>query len=377
MKVKFIDFSREYNFLKKKLDPAINSVCKKGSFILGNELSEFEQNFADYCGVKFGVGVNSGTASLFLALLALGIGKGDQVIVPSFTYIATALAVSFTQAEPVFCDIREDTFGIDIKDLKRKIGPKTKAVIPVHLYGQPADMDEIIKLARKYNLKVVEDCAQAQGAVIDAGRGARSKGRKVGSFGDLGCFSFYPTKNLGCYGDGGMIVTNSKALYKKILMLRDYGRESKYKHKIIGYNSRLDTIQAAILNIKLNYLDSWNDKRRELAHYYNKFLEGIDGIVLPQERRGFKYVYHVYVIRIRKKRALLMRNLARKGIQTIIHYPIPCHLQPCYKNLGYKKGDFPVSEKVAAEVLSLPLYPFLRKKELEYIAQQVRSSLVS
>lgn len=370
MKVKFIDFSREYNFLKKELNEKLSGILRGGNYILGEELKKFEAEFAYYCGTKFAVGVNSGTDALFLALRCLGIREDDEVIVPAFTYLATALAVSYTQARPVFCDIEEETYGIDIEALERKITPKTKAIIVVHLYGHPVKMQEVLKIARKYQLKVIEDCAQAHGARIGY------KDRRVGSFGDLGCFSFYPTKNLGCYGDGGMIVTNSESQYKNLVMLRDYGRQSKYKHKIIGYNTRLDTIQAGILRIKLKYLDNWNKKRRMLASYYSKLLQDMDEIILPQEEEGAYHVYHLYVIRVKKRRDKLYKLMLAKGIQTLIHYPIPCHLQPVYRQLKYKKGDFPVAEEVAEEVISLPLYPFLRKKEIGYVVKTIEAILL-
>lgn len=370
--IKFIDLSREGDFLIEKLSQKFNRLVREGTYILGKELREFEREFASYTGARFGLGVNSGTDALFLALLSLGIGRGDEVIVPAFTYLATALAVSYTAARPVFCDIEDKTYGIDPEDLERKITPRTKAVIVVHLYGHPANMKKILKIAQRYKLKVIEDCAQAHGAEIRLSERAR---KKVGSLGDLGCFSFYPTKNLGCYGDGGMIVTNSEKLYGKLLLLRDYGRDSRYRHKIIGYNSRLDTIQASILRVKFKYLESWNQRRRKLAALYNRLLGRVEEIRLPEEEKGYQHVYHLYVIRIKKKRDYLHQSLARKKIQTLIHYPLPCHLQPAYRNLQYRKGSFPTSEKLAQEVLSLPLYPFLREEEVKQIAQAVMKSL--
>ncbi len=367
--MQFIDFSREYSFLEKELAQAILKIPRKGNFILGEDVSLFENEFASYCGVKYALGVNSGTDALFLSLVSLGIGKGDEVIVPAFTYIASAMAISYTQARPVFCDIDEETFCIDIKDLKRKITSKTRAIMPVHLYGHAANIKEILKIARKHNLKIVEDSAQAHGATVDS--------RKVGSFGDLGCFSFYPTKNLGCYGDGGIIVTNFKKLYEKLVMLRDYGRESKYKHNIIGYNSRLDTMQAAILRVKLKYLDLWNKKRVELASRYNELLRNQQLLILPKQKPGYGHVYHVYVVRVKTKRDDLSKYLSSCDIPSIIHYPIPCHLQPAYKSLGYRKGSMPVAEKCAEEVMSLPLYPFLEKDEVSYIAEKINSFLLN
>jgi dTDP-4-amino-4,6-dideoxygalactose transaminase len=313
VRVKFIDFSCEYDFLWPKLEPKVRRIIKKGTFILGEELRKFEEEFARYCNRKFAVGVNSGTDALFLSLLVSGIGKGDEVIVPAFTYIATALAVSYTGAKPVFCDVREDTCAIDIDDMKRKITRRTKAIMVVHLYGHPAQMDEILKIADKYGLRVIEDCAQAHGAMIG--------NRKVGSFGDFGCFSFYPTKNLSCYGDGGIIVTNSKGAYKKLICLRDYGRISKYKSIMIGYNSRLDNIQASILRVKLGYLERWTERRRKLARLYNRLLAELEEIKTPVELAGFRHVYHVYVIKT-KLRDKLYKGLRSKGIEALIHYPI-------------------------------------------------------
>jgi dTDP-4-amino-4,6-dideoxygalactose transaminase len=369
--IKFIDFSREYNFLKDKLTLRLNKVLSKGDFILGEELKNFENNFAKYIGVKYAIGVNSGTDALFLSLLSLGIKKGDEVIVPSFTYMATALAVSFTKAIPVFVDIEPDTYCIDPEDVEKKISKKTKAIIVVHLYGHPVNMNEILKLAKKYNLKIIEDCAQAHGAKWQMAGG---RWQMVGAMGDLGCFSFYPTKNLGCYGDGGMIVTNSKKLYQRLLMLRDYGRISKYVHKEIGYNSRLDTLQAQILNLKLKYLDKWNERRRELAKYYNSLLRNLDNVVISKEKKGYKHVYHLYVIRV-KKRDYILKQLVKNKIQVLIHYPLPCHLQPVYKNSSYKRGSLPISENISKEVLSLPLYPFLKKEEIERVVSILKRVL--
>ncbi|MDD5613487.1 MAG: DegT/DnrJ/EryC1/StrS family aminotransferase [Candidatus Omnitrophica bacterium] len=367
MQIKFLDFEREYGLLNQELNSKILSVINKGSFILGEELSRFESSFASYCGVKYAVGVNSGTDALHLALVSLGIKAQDEVIVPAFTYIATAMAVSYTGARPVFCDINEQDYNINLNDLKKKITSKTKAIIPVHLYGQPAAMPEILKIAREYNLKVIEDSAQAHGAEIYCSDGFKM----AGSFSDLGCFSFYPTKNLGCYGDGGMVVTESEDLYNRLLKLRDYGRESKYSHIMLGYNSRLDNIQAAILLVKLKYLDSWNDKRRELAGYYNKALGGISGLRLPLANKNVKHVYHVYVVRAEKRKELI-DYLSSNGVPSIIHYPIPCHLQKAYLDAVNKPGLAPVSEKISEEVLSLPLNPFLKTEELDYIISKIK-----
>ncbi len=367
MKIKFLDFKREYDLLGKDVDSAISSIVKGGGFILGSELKIFEDEFSSYCGVKYGVGVNSGTDALYLALLSLGIKEGDEVLVPAFTYIATAMAVSYTGAEPIFCDIDESDFCIDIEDAKKKITKRTKAIIPVHLYGQPADMSKMLEFASKNNIKVVEDAAQAHGSGIYRDKDLK----RVGSFADLGCFSFYPTKNLGCYGDGGIVVTDNETLYNKLLKLRDYGRESKYSHTMLGYNSRLDTIQAAVLSIKLKYLDRWNDKRRELSYYYNEALKDVGGVITPIEREGLSHVYHVYVIRARERKKLI-EFLSLKGIPSIIHYPIPCHLQKVYKSSLNFEGLAPVSEKLSYEVLSLPLNPFLRGEEIDRIISGIK-----
>jgi dTDP-4-amino-4,6-dideoxygalactose transaminase len=367
MKIKFIDFEREYKLLNREVDKAVTTVTRGGGFILGKELKIFEEEFADYCGVKYGVGVNSGTDALYLALLSLGVKEGDQVIVPDFTYIATAMAVSYTGAEPVFCDIDESDFNIDLDDVKKKVSGRTKAIIPVHLYGQPAKMLEILDFASENNIKVIEDAAQAHGGAIALGKDLK----RVGSFGDLGCFSFYPTKNLGCYGDGGIVVADNEYLYKRLLKLRDYGRESKYSHTMLGYNSRLDTIQAAVLSIKLRYLEKWNNRRRELSYYYNEALKGIDGLITPSERAGLKHVYHVYVVKV-KEREKLIDYLSSKGIPSIIHYPIPCHMQRVYKGSDDSEDFNPVSKRLSSTVLSLPLNPFLREEEIDYIVAKIR-----
>ncbi|MCM8801504.1 MAG: DegT/DnrJ/EryC1/StrS family aminotransferase [Candidatus Omnitrophica bacterium] len=371
MRISFIDLNAQYKELKKDIDLAIKEVIKRGDFILGKDLRLFEEEFARFCNAKYAVGLNSGTDALFLALKSLGIGPDDEVIVPAFTFIATSLAVSYTGARPVFVDIREDTYNINPEGIKKVITKNTKAIIPVHLFGQPADMPKILELAKEYNLKVIEDSAQAHGARI------RMEGcwRKVGAIGDIGCFSLYPTKNLSAMGDGGIIVTNAERIYKKILMLRDYGRVSRYKHIIIGYNSRLDTIQAGILRVKLKRLDKWNLMRRRIARLYDRLLKDIPQIITPYVSPDVKHVYHLYVIRT-KLRDKLLKVFNKKGIPALIHYPIPLHLQKVYKNLGYKKGDFPVAEKVASQILSLPMYPHLKEEQVRFIVgilKQVRN----
>jgi len=367
MKVPFVDLEKQYLEIKKEVDKGLEKLFRKGNFILGEEEKIFEEEFAKYIGTKYAVGVNSGTDALFLGLLSLGIGKGDEVIVPAFTYIATSLAVSYTGAKPVFVDIEEKTYNIDVEKIREVVNKRTKAIIPVHLYGHPANMEPILKIAQEYNLKIVEDCAQAHGAIYKIkNQKSKIKNVKVGSLGDIGCFSFYPTKNLGACGDGGMVVTNDKKIYEKLLMLRDYGRKSRYEHIIKGYNSRLDTLQAIILSAKLKRLDKWNDMRRRNANIYCKYLGENKEIILPQEEPYAKHVYHIFAVRV-KNRDKICEKLQKKGISVLIHYPIPLHLQEAYKELGYKKGDFPVAEKVAGEVLSLPMYPHLEERDIQKV----------
>jgi dTDP-4-amino-4,6-dideoxygalactose transaminase len=371
MKIPFIDLSQQYKEIKKDMNTAIKETIRRYDFILGKEVKLFEYEFANYCQRKFAVGVNSGTDALFLGLLSLGIGRKDEVIVPVFTYIASALAVSYTGAKPVFVDIDKDTYNIDVNKIEKAITKNTKAIIPVHLYGQVADMQPILDIAKRYNLKVVEDAAQAHGAKYKI---SRTKWRLVGSIGDIGCFSFYPTKNLGAFGDGGMVVTDDESTYKNLLMLRDYGRRSRYEHVTLGYNSRLDTVQAAVLRAKLKHLDKWNTLRRKNARIYIDELKGIKGIVLPYEADYSYHVYHIFAIRV-KNRDKVINELAKKGISVLIHYPIPLHLQEVYKDLGYKKGDFSVAQKVAQEIISLPMYPHLKEKQLKFIINNLKNIL--
>lgn len=369
MRVPFLDLSKQHRQIKKDSDRALRKAIARYDFILGEDVVIFEKEFARYTNRKFAVGVNSGTDALFLGLLSLGIGPGDEVIVPAFTYIASALAVSFTGARPVFVDIHEDTYNIDVNKIEKVITKNTKAIIPVHLYGQPADMNPILGIAKAYNLKVIEDAAQAHGAryKISANRWGIT-----GSMGEIGCFSFYPTKNLGAFGDGGMVVVDDKETYKKLLMLRDYGRKSRYEHVTLGYNSRLDTIQAAILRVKLKYLSEWNDMRRQIAKSYTDRLKDIKGIILPYEADYARSVYHIYVVRV-KNRDMVVMQLTKKGIGVLIHYPISLHLQKVYKSLSYKTNAFPVAEKVSREVISLPIYPYLKEAQIKLIADTLKA----
>ena len=367
MKVDVFSLKKQYEDIKDEIKGPVEKVVTSGGFILGEDVKLFEQEFPDYCGVKHGVGVNSGTDALFLACLACGIGKGDEVIVMPYTHIATALGISMAGARPVFVDIEEKTYNIDVSKIEKAITKKTKAILPVHLYGHPVDMDPLMEIAKKHNLKVIEDCAQAHGALY--------KDKKVGSFGDAACFSFYPTKNLGAFGDGGMVISNSEDIKERLLLLRDYGRKGRYEHILKGYNSRLDTLQAAILRVKLKHLDEWNEKRRKSAHLYTKlFKENNIDLVLPNESDYAKHVYHLYPVRV-KDRKSVMEKLAEKGIRTLMHYPIPIHLQDAYKDLGHKKGDFQISEKCCEEILSLPMYPELPEEEIKYVVASFREIL--
>ncbi len=375
MDIPFIDLRTQYQQIKEELNRALNRTLDRGDFILGKEVRLFEEEFARYCRTKFAVGVNSGTDALFLGLLSLGVGKSDEVIVPAFTFIATALAVSFIGARVVFVDIDEDTYNINVEKIERAVTKRTKVILPVHLFGQPADMKSILNIAKKYNLKVIEDCAQSHGAEYKFKvQSSKLKVQKVGSLGDIGCFSFYPTKNLGAFGDGGMILMNKKEVYKKLLMLRDCGRKSKYEHKILGYNSRLDTIQAAVLRVKLKHLDKWNRLRRKKAKLYSELLKDTD-VIIPKEKDYGTHIYHIYAIRV-KNRNKVLGILKKKGINVLIHYPIPLHLQKVYKNLGYKRGDFPVAEKVSGEIISLSIHPHLEEEKIQYIVDTLKQALL-
>lgn len=363
MKINFVDLKRQYQGIKTEIDFAIKNVINSSQFILGEECEKFEKEFAKFVGVKYAIGVSNGSSALELSLRALGIEPGDEVITPANSFIASASCISFIGAKPVLVDVLEDTFNIDVKKVEELITKKTKAILPVHLYGQVADMEAILKLAKKYKSYVIEDACQAHGASF--------KGKMAGSFGTAAAFSFYPGKNLGSYGDGGMVVTNNKDLAEEIKLLRNYGQKEKYKHLTLGWNSRLDNLQAAILRVKLIKLKNWNKKRLENAKAYNKLLSGTP-VITPKIFPNYNHIFHLYVIRV-SQREKLMKFLAEKGISTQMHYPIPIHLQPAYKNLGYKKGDFPVTEKLAEEILSLPMFPELKLKEIKYICQTIKT----
>ena len=370
MPVPLLDLKIQYKNLKEEIDNAIEEVLESGRFILGENVKQLESEITRYCGVKYGVGVASGTDALLLSLVALGIGKGDEVITTPFTFIATIEAITKVRAKVVFVDIDEKTYNINPEEIEAKITSKTKAIIPVHLYGQTCDMDPILELAKKYHLYVVEDCAQAIGAEY--------KGKKVASIGDVGCVSFFPTKNLGAYGDAGMVVTDNKDIADKIRILRVHGSDKKYHHIIDGYNSRLDELQAAILRVKNRHLEDWTKKRREIAYCYNELFNKLSQnnkkatVIIPFESQDIKHVYCLYTVRV-SERDKLRAYLAEKGISTAVHYPIPLHLQAVCQNLGYKKGDFPVSEQCAEEVLSLPLYPELSKEQQQEVYEIISS----
>jgi len=360
--IPIIDLKREYPQIKTEINEAIQRVLDKQWFILGKEAEKFEEEFSKYVGTKFGVAVNSGSDALYLAVKALGIDSGDEVITVSHTFVSTVDAIVRNGAKPVFVDIDPETYTMDVTQIEGKITKRTKAIIPVHLYGHPADMDAINAIAKKYNLFVIEDACQAHGSEY--------KGRKAGSIGDVACFSFYPTKNCGAYGDGGMIVTNSEEIAKKLSMSRNYGQSQKYYYDFVGINSRLDEIQAAVLRVKLKHLDEWNEKRRSVAKLYNELLKD-SKVILPIEKNYAKHVYHLYAIRS-KNRDELQQYLLEKGIQTQIHYPVPVHKQKSYLDLGFNI-HLPVTEKVCNEILSLPMYPWLKKEEIAKIAEVVKS----
>ncbi|MDD5669898.1 MAG: DegT/DnrJ/EryC1/StrS family aminotransferase [Candidatus Omnitrophica bacterium] len=375
MNVPFLDLTTQHKEISIDAHAAFERVFGKSNFILGEDEVRFEEEFAAYCGTKFAVGVNSGTDALVLGLLSSGIGPGDEVIVPAFTFIASASAVSMTGAKPVFVDSDEKTFTLDVDKIESLINKKTKAIMPVHLFGQTADMGRIMKIARKHNLKIIEDAAQAHGALYYQGAvKTASQGKKAGSIGDVGCFSFYPTKNLGAFGDAGIAVTNDKNIYRKLLLYRDNGRKSKYEHILLGYNSRLDTLQAAFLRAKLPHLDRWNDARRKIAKTYNTLLKDIVEIMTPMEADFSHHVYHVYSILV-KNRDKVVGCLKSKGVGVMVHYPLPLHLQKAYKFLKYSKGDFPVAEKVSKQIISLPMHPVLTVEQVLYVTECVKNAV--
>jgi dTDP-4-amino-4,6-dideoxygalactose transaminase len=360
--IPFLDLRAQYESIKPEVDTAIQRVLDSCGYILGPEVAKFEEEFAAYSGAKFGIGVNTGTSALHLSLLAAGIGPGDEVITVPFTFVATVSAIEYVGAKPVFVDIDPQTYNMDPAALEAAITGRARAVIPVHLHGLMAEMDPILEIARRRKLIVIEDACQAHGAEY--------KGKRAGSLGDLAAFSFYPGKNLGAYGEGGMVTTSNPDFAKKIRMLRDWGAEKKYHHVLKGYNFRLEGIQGAVLRVKLRHLEAWTEGRRKAAAHYDRLLTGSE-IVVPHPKPHQRHVYHVYAIRTKKRQAW-QDALNAQGIQTGIHYPFPVHLLPAYSDLGYNAGDFPHSERAADEVLSLPMFAELTAEQCETVARAVQ-----
>lgn len=361
--IPLVDLQAQYAGIRDEIDVAMRRVVQNANFILGPEVHDFEAAFARFSGAAEAVGVASGTAALHLALLACGIGPGDEVITTPFTFYATAEAITQAGAAPVFVDIRPDTYNIDADKLEAAITPRTKAIMPVHLYGQAADMDTILAIAQRHGLRVIEDAAQAHAAEY--------RGRRCGSIGDIACFSFFPSKNLGCYGDGGMITSNNAELAARVRRLRDHGRVGKYEHVEQGWGYRLDALQAAILGAKLPHLEDWTERRRAAAQRYNQLLQDCE-VVTPAELPGNRHVYHLYVIRTPSRDAVF-EQLKARGIGAGIHYPLPMHRQPVYRGLGLGPGSFPVAEAAATEVLSLPLYAEITPEQQGRVVAALRS----
>ena len=356
--IPFLDLKAQYASIKDELDPAVLKVLASTQYILGEEVAAFEREFADYCGTKHAIAVNTGTSALHLSLLAAGIGPEDEVITVPFTFVATVSAICYTGARPVFVDVEPVTLTMDPARLEAAITPRTKAIMPVHLYGQMADMSAIMEIADRHGIPVIEDACQAHGAEY--------LGQRAGGIGLSGCFSFYPGKNLGACGEGGIVVTNDDEQMKTIRMLRDWGQEQRYHHALKGFNYRMDGIQGAILRVKLRHLEDWTEARRERADHYSSLLTGLSRVKTPAEANGRRHVYHVYAIRTHD-RDELQRALQAQGIHTGLHYPIPVHLQKAHLDLGHKPGDFPVSETAAREVLSLPIYPEMTMRQVEQV----------
>ena len=364
MKIPLVDLKAQYENIKDEIDATISEVISKAAFISGPFVESFETSFAEYCGVRYCIGVGNGTDALFIALKALGIGDGAEVITAANTFIATSEAISMAGAKVVFVDINPKTYNIDSEKIEEKITKQTRAIIPVHLYGQPADMDPISDIAQKHELKIIEDASQAHGA--------KYKGRNIGSLGDMACFSFYPGKNLGAYGDAGAIVTNNAGLALKARMIANHGRTEKYNHELEGVNSRLDGIQAAILSVKLKHLDQWTENRRRIAYQYDEKLKHLN-LTLPTEIEEVKAVYHLYVVRVESKtRDKLRKHLNSNKIATGIHYPIALPNLIAYKYLKHNEEDFPEAAKASNQILSLPIFPELRKSQIEYVVEKIR-----
>jgi len=367
VKVPYLDLKAQYQSIKPEVDAAIARVLDSCQFVLGPEVAAFEQEFATYCGTSECIALNSGTSALHLALLAAGVGPGDEVITVPFTFVASVAAVCYTRARPILVDIDPHSFTMDPAAIEAAITPRTKAILPVHLYGQAADMDPIMEVARRHGIAVIEDAAQAHGA--------KYKGRPVGSIGDIACFSFYPGKNLGAYGEGGAVTTNNAQHAGTVRMLRDWGQDRKYHHILRGYNYRMEGFQGAILRVKLRHLERWTEARRAVVNQYNQQLENA-GVERPVEMPWGRHVYHVYTLRT-DDRDGMQASLQAEGIQTGIHYPVPVHLQPAYADLGYGRGAFPHSEAASAQVLSLPLYPELSSQAVAEVAGAVKRAVAN
>ena len=371
MQVPFLDLKIQYKSIKSEIDPAIQNILDNTAFVLGKAVSDFETDFAKEHNVKHCLGVSSGTDGNHLALWALGINPGDEIIIPANTFIATAWGATLCGAKPVFVDCETDSYNIDPIKVEAAITKKTKAIVAVHLYGQPADLDPLREIAKKHNIFLVEDCAQAHFAEY--------KGKRVGGLSDTASFSFYPGKNLGAYGEGGAVTTNDDDVAKKVKMLRDHGAVQKYNHEMLGHNYRMEGIQGAVLGVKLKHLDKWTDGRRSVAKKYCELLKDVPFISLPKEMSYAKHVYHLFVIQVSeggsKRRDDLAKFLNENGVSTGLHYPIPLHLQPCFKDLGYKKGQFPVTEKLAEYGLSLPMFPELSDEQIVYVCDSVKNFL--
>jgi dTDP-4-amino-4,6-dideoxygalactose transaminase len=363
--IPFVDLKAQYRTIKPEIRQAIDEVLESQHFVLGPQVKAFEHEFAAYTSSQYAIGVNTGTSALHLALLAAGVGPGDEVITVPFTFVASVASIVYTGARPVLVDIDPLSYTIDPARIEAAITPRTKAILPVHLYGRPADMDPILAIAHRHGLLVIEDAAQAHGAEY--------RGRRAGSLGDLGCFSFYPGKNLGAYGEGGAVTTNNPEFARAVRMLRDWGAETKYNHILKGYNFRLEEIQAAVLRVKLRHVQAWTTARRAHARRYSALLAGTP-VVTPREMDDARHVYHIYAIRS-NDRAGLQQSLTAAGVQTGIHYPIPVHLLPAHADLGYAPGDFPHSERAAAEVLSLPMYAELAAEQLQAVADALRDTV--
>jgi dTDP-4-amino-4,6-dideoxygalactose transaminase len=372
MKVPFLDLKAQYNSIKNEVNPAIQNILDNTSFILGKSVAEFETNFAKALEVKHCSGVSSGTDGNHLVLWALGVKPGDEVIIPDDTFIATAWGATLCGATPVFVDCHPQSYNLDPSKIEKAITKKTKAIVAVNLYGQPADLDPINEIAKKHNLIVVEDCAQSHLAEY--------KHKKTGGLASAASFSFYPGKNLGAYGEGGAVTTNDDELGAKFKMMREHGSSQKYNHMMYGHNYRMEGIQGAVLNVKLKYLNGWTNERRRAAKKYNECLKDVEQIILPVEMDYAKHVYHLFVIQVKSKdksnrsatRNELQKFLEDNGVSTGLHYPIPLHVQPCFSSLGYKKGDFPVSEELAERGLSLPIFPELTDTQIEYVSEKVK-----